>query len=267
MEGKLIFLGSGASMGVPVIGCQCAVCRSDSPYNKRMRPSVLIKVEQKQFVIDVGPDFRAQALRQGISHINGILFTHAHQDHTAGIDDLRPLFYRQASPIPILASEETAKDIKARFHFIFKSNAENPTFVPRLKESLLPSKQGKVVFEGIEVGYSTFVQGGMGVNGYRIGDMAYLTDIKHYDEGIFEWLKGVKTLIVSALRISTSPLHLSVPDAVVFADKVAAQKVWLTHTSHDLEYEKTNASLPAHVQLAYDGLEVEFNLENYEDRF
>lgn len=258
MKGKLLFLGTGASLGVPMLGCQCEVCQSTSPFNKRLRPSALLQINQKQLLIDVGPDFRYQALRSHLTHLDGILFTHSHQDHTAGIDDLRPLSFKRETPLPFLCSAETAKDIKERFHFAFKPIHTHP-LTSRLEAHLLPDKKGKIIFQGIEVGYYTFYQDNMGVNAYRFGDLAYVSDIKNFDPDIFDWLKGVKVLVVSALRFTPSNLHLSVDEAVDFANQVGVEKAWLTHTSHDLDYEKTNAYLPSHIQLAYDGLEIEFS--------
>jgi phosphoribosyl 1,2-cyclic phosphate phosphodiesterase len=260
MKGKLIFLGTGASLGVPMLGCPCEVCLSPSPFNKRLRPSALVMVNHKQLLIDVGPDFRYQAMRSHIKHLDGILFTHSHQDHSAGIDDLRPLNFKRENPIPFLASEVTAQDIKERFHFVFKPSVYASQSSPRLEAHLLPSTpQGKVIFQEMEVSYYTFYQDKMPVNAYRIGDMAYVSDIKNFDPDIFDWLKGVKVLVISALRFTSSALHLTVDEAVDFANKVGVEKAWLTHTSHELDYEKTNAYLPSHIQLAYDGLEIEFS--------
>jgi phosphoribosyl 1,2-cyclic phosphate phosphodiesterase len=251
--GRLLFLGTGASMGVPVIGCACSVCTSPSSFNRRMRPSVLVKTHQKQFLIDAGPDFRCQALQYKIEHLDGLLLTHAHHDHTGGLDDLRPIFYKLSGPLPVLLSKETAKDIQLRFHYVFKSSN-------RLHLELLPEeKEGNVIFESVPIDFVTYEQARMEVNGYRFGDLAYLSDIRHYPESIFQKLHGVKTLIISALRFSPSLLHFSVDEAIEFAEKIEASCVWLTHISHEMDYEKTNASLPSHVKLAYDGLEVEFN--------
>ncbi|MBA2367546.1 MAG: MBL fold metallo-hydrolase [Candidatus Protochlamydia sp.] len=263
--GRLLFLGSGASLGVPVIGCTCSVCTSPSSFNRRFRPSVLIQTHQKQFLIDAGPDFRCQALQYKIEYLDGLILTHAHHDHTGGLDDLRPFFYKLSGPLPVLLSEETSKDIQLRFHYVFK-----PLFQPlgieknnsdsRLNLQLLPEEiEGSVIFESVPIDFVTYEQARMAVNGYRFGDLAYLSDIRHYPQSIFRKLSGVKTLIISALRSTPSLLHFSVIEAMEFAKKIDAKYVWLTHISHEMDHEKTNASLPSHVRLAYDGLEVEFN--------
>lgn len=258
MKGRLLFLGTGASLGIPVIGCPCEVCQSTSHFNKRLRPSALISVHQKQFLIDPGPDFRQQALKYHIDALDGIIITHAHHDHTAGFDDLRALYYRHKKPLPILLSDATARDIKARFYYLFQTGNPYEKFAPRIDFQFLPDLEGDTVFEGVPIHYLTYEQGEMPVNGFRFGNLAYLSDIRVYSPTIFNHLVGVKTLIISALRHEPSPLHLSVKEAVEFAAQTGAEQVWLTHISHDLDHAKTNAVLPPHVKLAYDGLELDF---------
>lgn len=259
MNGKLIFLGTGGSAGVPIVGCSCEVCCSTESVNKRLRSSVLIFWKDRQFLIDAGPDFREQALRAGITKLDGLLLTHAHNDHTAGLDDLRPISYRRKTPLPVLLSDATAEDIRRRYDYLFESGTKD--YICRFNFHLLEGgrEAGLTVFEELPIQYVTYIQGGMLVNGYRIGNLAYLSDIKHFSPSIFDELKGVKYLIISALRYSSSPLHLSVDEAIDFANQLKAEKVWLTHLSHDLDHEKTNASLPPHIRLAYDGLEIDFD--------
>lgn len=257
MKSKLIFLGCGGSVGVPVIACSCRVCKSTDLHNKRLRPSVLLKMKEKNILIDVGPDFRMQALKHQITSLDGILLTHAHHDHTAGMDDLRPLLYHRKSPLPLLLSSSTFEEMSTRFYYLFPSSTE--TNKKRFQVQYLPSTEyGRVIFEGINIDYVTYTQGGMNVNGFRIGDMAYISDIRHYSTKIFEYLSGVKYLIISALRYGPSELHFSVEEAVEFSQRLKASKTWLTHLSHDLDYEETNANLPANIRLAYDELEIEF---------
>lgn len=259
MKGKLKFLGTGGSSGIPIIGCPCPVCNSPDPMNQRLRPSALINLDGKQFLIDAGPDFRQQALRYKISSLDGILFTHAHYDHTAGIDDLRPLYYWNKKLIPFLLSPETAQDIRARFHYLFQPIPGQEFFDHRFDLQLLPADAGKVIFEGIPIEYVSYSQSGMKVNGFRFGNMAYLSDIRHFPPMIFEHLKGVKYLIISALRYTPSPIHFSVDEAIDFSRQVEAERVWFTHIGHELEHQQTNAYLPANIALAYDGLEITFD--------
>lgn len=251
MKGKVRFLGTGGSCGVPMIGCTCAVCHSEDSKNQRLRPSVLLQIVNRQFLIDAGPDFRLQALRFGIDHLDGVLLTHAHHDHTAGFDDMRPITYRRQSALPILLSPETAHDVELRYFYLFRKGESH------FHLHLLPDEEGEVMFQGIPVHYISYRQGGMRVNGYRIGDLAYVSDIKSYNKSIFEPLIGVKDLIISALKYTSSPLHFSVDEAIDFAKEIKAERVWLTHISHELEYHQTNAYLPSHMRLAYDGLEIE----------
>lgn len=254
---KILFLGTGGSCGVPLIGCSCGVCQSTNPYNQRLRPSVLLTIEERLFLIDAGPDFRAQALRHGITRLDGLLLTHSHNDHVGGIDDLRPIcYFNQERSLPVLLSADTAEDIDRRYHYMLRSKTSK-VFKSKFHFQLLPDRQGEVIFEGIPIHYVSYLQAGMPVTGYRFGEFAYITDIRIFDPSIFEELKGVKTLVISALRYTHSDLHLSVDEAIDFARKIKAEKVWLTHISHELEHEQTNAYLPANMSLAYDGLQIE----------
>lgn len=256
MKNKLIFLGTGASLGVPLLGCPCEVCQSKDPKNKRTRPSVLIKTEGKTFVIDTGPDFRQQALRHHIYDVDGILYTHAHNDHTCGIDELRAIHYRRQKSIPVLLSNETAEDISSRYYYFFQTKMEPQKRI--MDFQLLPAKAGTVEFAGMKIQYMSYKQCGMLVQGYRFGTLAYLSDIRDYEESIFSHLVGVKTLIISALRFTHSNMHLTVDEAVDFSKKINAEHTYITHISHDLEHEKTNSYLPENVKLAYDGQEIDF---------
>lgn len=257
-KGKFLFLGTGGSMGIPIIGCDCAVCRSDSPYNKRLRPSGLLKILEKNILIDCGPDFRAQMLRYNIKHIDGLIFTHAHYDHTGGFDDIRIINARSKQSLPCLLSEATFEDLKMRFPYVFDTNSPMATLTTKVSLQFLESTRGHVEFLGIPIHYMTYEQGGMLVTGFRFGNFAYISDIRHYPESIFEDLKGVETLVISCLRYQPSVLHFNVEEAVAFAKKVGASQAWFTHIAHELDHELTNSRLPANFQLAYDGLEIDF---------
>lgn len=257
---QLKFLGSGGSMGVPVIGCTCAICQSSDPHNKRLRPSLLLRAGQRHFLIDSGPDFRQQALRAHIDKLDGLILTHAHHDHTAGLDELRIFTLRSGQSLPCLMSAATLKELKMRFFYIF--NNANPYGLQQtahLQVQLFPEEQGVVDFEGLKIEYLTYMQGDMPVNGLRFGNMAYITDIKNFPPTIFEALKGIDILILSALRYTPSPLHLSIDEAVDFAKQVNAKQTWLTHIAHELDHEKANAYLPDNIRLSYDGLELSFD--------
>ena len=259
-QGKLLFLGSGGSMGVPVIGCDCDVCRSTSSLNKRLRPSALITLDEKKILIDTGPDLRQQALRYNIKNIDGAIITHCHNDHTAGFDEVRVFYMRHGKALPCLASSFTAEDIKVRFAYIFE-NVNKQKLVPKIDFQILESDRGTTEFLGYSVGYSSFVQAGTPVNGFRFGNLGFISDIRDYPDTIFEDFKGIEKLVLSSLRQEYSPLHFSIDEAIEFSRKMGAKETWLTHIAHEVDHEKMNAMLPKGVQLAYDGLEIFFEIE------
>jgi phosphoribosyl 1,2-cyclic phosphate phosphodiesterase len=190
-------------------------------------------------------------------HLNGILFTHAHYDHTAGVDELRAFTFRQKSSLPCLMSHETYSDLHRRFFYIFGEESKKNLYAAEILPVLLKENTGKIEFEGLSIEYASYFQMGMKITGFRLGDFAYVTDIRDYDETIWPFLKGVKTLIVSALRFTASPVHLTVDEAVEFSRRCGAENTWLTHISHELEHEHVNAYLPNNVRMAYDGLVLE----------
>ena len=252
-------------MGIPVIGCSCAVCKSDNPRNSRMRTSALCTVGNQHILIDCGPDFRQQALTHHLKNIDGLILTHSHNDHTAGIDELRVLCLKSGKPIPCLLSDETAKDLKVRFDYLFVENEPYAGLLARFGMQQFEKDRGEVVFQGIRLNYFSFHQMGMRVDGIRFGDLAYVSDIKDYPETIFEDLKGIKTLVLSALRFERTKMHFSIDDAIAFAQRAGAEKTWLTHVSHDLDHEIGNDYLPPSIRIAYDGLQLEFKVDIVSD--
>ena len=257
---ELVFLGTGASTGIPLIGCTCSVCSHADGPNVRLRPSVFLKIENKQFVIDVGPDFRTQALKYGIKQLDGVLITHVHFDHIAGIDDLRAYYFLQKRPMPCLISETDFDLLKGRYGYLFQKPDDKTVGIARIDFQVLGNEQGHQRFEGVQVQYMTFDHGNMQVTGYRFGDLAYITDIKEYDDSLLECLRGINTLIVSALRHEHSSVHFTVDEAVKFAQVVGAKQTYLTHIAHEIDHESTDHDLPEGIQIAYDGLKVKFNL-------
>lgn len=259
-QGKLLFLGSGGSMGIPVIGCDCEVCKSPSPKNNRLRPSALITLNDKKILIDTGPDLRQQALRYNINNIDAAIITHVHNDHTAGFDEVRVFYMRHKKVLPCLASKFTADDLKNRFAYIFE-NTDKEKLVPKIDFKILESDRGVVDFLGYSIGYVTFEQAGIPVNGFRFGNLGFISDIRKYPETIFEDFHGIDQLVLSSLRQEYSPLHFNIDEAIEFAQKMGAKQTWLTHIAHEVDHEKTNALLPEGFQLAYDGLEISFQIE------
>jgi phosphoribosyl 1,2-cyclic phosphate phosphodiesterase len=256
--GELIFLGTGASAGVPLIGCHCSVCLSSSSFNKRLRPSVLIKVSGKTVVIDVGPDFRTQALLHRIDKLDGVLLTHSHYDHVGGIDDLRAFYFTQHNKLPCLLSQETFDELKIRCHYLMQPLKDGHTICAQLDFKVLEKDFGNVLFGGLHWQYMSYFQAKMKVTGFRLGNMAYVSDIREYTDELLHALKGVEVLILSALRDQPSHMHLSTAEAIDFAQKIGAKKTWLTHVSHEMDYEETNQKLPQNVRLSYDGLKIPF---------
>ncbi len=256
MEGHFLFLGTGASMGVPVVTCKCAVCKSKDPRNQRLRPSGLLKVQGKQFLIDVGPDFRTQALRAGIEYLDGVLLTHGHYDHVAGLDDLRVFYFLKKEALPCLLSRPTYDEVKMKSPYFFEGVVDEVTGGARFQFKVVDEENCDVIFSSIPWKILSYKQRGMQVTGYRIGNFAYITDLKEFTNDIFESLKGVEVLVLSGLRDRPSPAHLTLDEAVAFSKKVGAKRTWFSHISHELDHEETNRRLPGDAQLAYDGLEV-----------
>lgn len=259
MKGKFLFLGTGASAGIPVVGCKCKICTSSSPENKRLRPAGYLEVGGKKLLVDVGPDFRQQALCFAINAPDGLLLTHTHYDHIAGIDELRIFYVRSNKPFPCLLSQESLDELKIRYHYLFRSLSESPTLAAQLQFQIAEGERGETQFLGIPIHYFSYRQIGMKVTGFRIGDFAYVTDIRDYDESVYSALKGVQKLVLGALRFEPSPFHFSVGEAIRFAEKVGAQETRLTHLSHSIEHKSVNEHLPPHVQLGFDGYQMEFS--------
>lgn len=260
MPAKFLFLGTGASTGVPVIGCKCAICASPSPRNKRLRPSGLLLVGRVVLLIDAGPDFRQQALTAKIDRLDGVLLTHTHFDHIAGIDDLRTYNLYQKTPIPCLLSDESLEEMQFRYHYLTNPVEKSHSLPAQLAFRALEDDRGEVDFLGVKIGYFSYFQGDMKVTGYKIGEFAYVSDIRDYDEAIFDWLSDVGILVVSAIREEASKAMFSIGEAIEFAKKAGAKKTYFTHMNHEIDYDSISRKLPPGIELAYDGLGVEFGI-------
>ncbi|HUY94647.1 MAG TPA: MBL fold metallo-hydrolase [Terracidiphilus sp.] len=263
MQATLTFLGSGTSMGVPTVGCTCPVCTSADPRDQRLRPSILVHWStpgnpRRAVVVDTGPDFRQQALRQHLTHVDAVLYTHAHADHILGLDDLRPLSFealRSGGPIPLYASEETAAVLRRIYDYTFSPDA---TYTTRARVEIRPLQDRTQVHEA-EFRRVPVFHGEMEVFGFRFGDAAYLTDVSSIPESSFALLEGLQTLVLPALRHKPHPSHATLDQAVAWAERIGARQTWLTHIAHDLGHEDTSRILPSGVSLAWDGLEVPVN--------
>lgn len=260
MTSSFLFLGTGASAGIPVIGCACAVCQSSSPKNKRLRSSGLLKIGDKRLLIDAGPDFRQMALCHRIDRLDGLLLTHTHYDHIAGIDELRIYCFRQKRPLPCLLSKETFQDFQRRYYYFFEPNLESRTMSAEFTVQLIEEDFLPLEFEGVSLVPVSYSQGGIKVTGYRLGNFAYISDIHEYDkEAVFDALRGIEKLVVSALRHESSPVQFNVQEAISFARQAGARQTWLTHIAHALDHEQTQQELPQDIRMGYDGLEIAIN--------
>jgi len=243
-------------MGIPVIGCDCEVCRSTDSKNHRWRQSIMLEVDERRFIIDTGPDFREQALHFGIDRLDGALLTHMHFDHISGIDELRVFYFWSEKSLPILCSLETYEELKLRYHYLVDQTTQVVNKDDKFNFQLLKDDFGQIEFEGVNFGYLSYHQAGMKVTGYRYKNFAYVTDIRDYTEEVFDALKGVDTLVLSALRQAPSPVHFSFEEAVAFAERSGARQTYLVHIAHDSDHETENRKLSSHIQLAYDGMEI-----------
>ncbi|MBI9104353.1 MAG: MBL fold metallo-hydrolase [Spirochaetales bacterium] len=248
---KITFLGTGTSHGVPVIGCKCAVCQSEDRRNKRTRSSIYIESGDSAILIDTATDFHQQAVREGIDHLNAVLYTHAHADHIHGLDEIR-IFTRQNS-MPIFGSEATIEEVRERFPYIFNSTIQRGGGKPDITTSILKPMKKRVI-EGLEITAIPIKHGKLDIFGYRIGDTAYLTDCNEIPESSLPLLKDLELLIIGALRHSSHPTHFSLSESLEIIDSLAPGKALLTHMSHDFDHEKLLRELPGRVEPAYDGL-------------
>jgi len=260
MQGKLLFLGTGGSSGVPMIGCRCGTCVSTHSKNKRLRPSALLTVDTTQLLIDVGPDFRTQALQYDIERLDGVLLTHTHFDHVAGLDELRVYYVIHHHILPVLSSAETLRTLKKRYDYLFVERNGEESLTAQLDFQVLAGEMGCHMFCGLPIRYMSYQQGGLPVNGFQIGSLAYLTDVKKISDEDLQGLEGVEVLVISALREQPSKMHLTFEEAIQIAQKIGAKQTYFTHLGHETEYVATAANLPSGYTLAHDGLEIFFTV-------
>ncbi len=248
-------------MGVPTLGCDCHVCMSADARDRRLRPSVLLRWtappdRERIVVIDTGPDFRQQALRHRLTHVDAVFYTHPHADHIMGLDDLRPLTFaslgKGGGPIPLHATRETASTLERIFDYTFSPESK---YLTRARVHIVPLQQVTRIHE-VEIACVPVKHGEMDIAGFRFGNTAYLTDVSAIPEASFALLEGLETLVLPSLRHQPHPSHATVKQAVGWAERIGARQTWLTHIAHELGHEETNRLLPPGVALAYDGLEV-----------
>jgi phosphoribosyl 1,2-cyclic phosphate phosphodiesterase len=253
---KVTFLGTGTSQGIPVIGCTCEVCQSADPKDNRLRTSILLSKGPVNIAIDCGPDFRQQMLRAKVDHLNAVLLTHEHNDHVIGMDDVRPFNFSSGTNMSIYATEEVQKKIKARFAYVFAANPYPGA--PRLELHTI-SKDKDFWVKGIKVKPMEVLHGRLPVLGFRFDDFTYITDAKTITESELAKLKGTKTLVLNALHHNIHHTHLSLSEALEWIKRIAPERAYLLHLSHKMGCHKAiNDQLPEGVELAYDGLTLEF---------
>jgi phosphoribosyl 1,2-cyclic phosphate phosphodiesterase len=258
---KVTVLGSGTSMGVPSLGCHCRVCRSQDPHDNRLRPSLLLSRNGQNVVIDTTPDFRQQALRVGLDRLDAILLTHGHADHILGFDDIRPFNIRQQAALPVYGTEETFEIIRRAFSYVFDGRPTLST-VPSVK---LNRVNGPFELLGVPFVPVPLLHGELQVLGFRFGRAAYLTDFSELPDSSAALLEGLDELILDALRDIPHPMHQTVEQALALIERLKPRRAWFTHIAHDLSHAETNERLRKlglhHVQLAYDGLQLEVRVE------
>jgi phosphoribosyl 1,2-cyclic phosphate phosphodiesterase len=264
---RVTVLGSGTSHGVPAIGCDCAVCRSTDPRDRRTRPSILIESpagadgrsyarDVRSILVDTSTDLRTQALLHDVRRVDAILFTHTHADHVFGLDDVRRYNQMQKAPIPCYADRDTAVTLRRMFSYIFDQPEQRGGGLPQIS---LFHIAGPFTLGDLEVVPVRLLHGRLPVLGFRIGSFAYLTDCNRIPDESWPLLAGVRTLVLDALRHRPHSTHFSIGEAIDVVARLGADRAYFTHICHDLPHVETNAHLPAGVELAYDGLVLEID--------
>ncbi len=251
---RVTVLGTGTSFGVPMIGCDCAVCTSDDVRNQRTRAGIHVSVrDDLAFLVDTPIDLRAQALANGLCRADAVFYTHTHSDHVNGLDELRSFNWLQRSPVTLFSRGEILDDIAARFDYCFHPPQEGAG-VPKI---LLQPVDGPFDFRGVAVTPIPVKHGILDILGWRFGGLAYITDASAIPESSLRLLEGVEVLIINALRERPHPTHMNLDEALAVARRLAPRETWFTHICHEIDHAATNASLPPEAQLAHDGLVIE----------
>jgi phosphoribosyl 1,2-cyclic phosphate phosphodiesterase len=254
---KITFLGTGTSQGVPVIGCTCTTCTSSDVKDKRLRSSVLISIDNRNILIDAGPDFRQQMLTNQVSHLDAILITHEHNDHVIGMDDIRPFNFRQRVDMPIFSLQRVIDEIRMKFSYIFDSKPYPG--VPRVVCNTIFPAETFELFSTIKVDAIDILHGTLSILGYRIKNFGYITDASHISDQSLHSLLGLDVLVLNALQYRKHYSHFNYDEAVQMAQKIGAKKTYFTHMSHEMGLnDEMLTKFPENILPAYDGLTLEF---------
>jgi phosphoribosyl 1,2-cyclic phosphate phosphodiesterase len=269
MQATLTFLGTGTSMGIPTLGCSCAVCTSavsptGDPRNRRTRPSIRLTYNDHTVLIDTGPDFHAQAIRENIRSVDAVLYTHGHADHVLGMDDLRPLTFALKEDLPLYADNSTADGLERVFNYTFKIERRHSTSARATIHRLTPDP-ATGLFTPINLFGACFqpvslIHGRIRTTGYRFGSAAYLTDMSDLPPESIPLLQDLDILILDALRITPHFSHSHLEKSIAFVNLLKPGQAFFTHMGHDLDHQATNDALPLHIRLAYDGLQLPFEI-------
>lgn len=257
--GHLVFLGTGTSQGIPVIGCECEVCASSDPRDSRSRSSLYVRVANKAFLIDCGPDFRSQMLANNLTHIDAVLLTHEHQDHIAGMDDLRPIIFRTGKPIHIYGQTRTLNRVQKVFDYAF--SVQPYPGAPRFELHAIEDESCSIAIGEVQVQPIPVMHGKLPILGYRIGQMAYLTDTNGIPKASLALLQDLDVLILDALHHRDHYSHFTLEQAVSCAQQVGAKRTYFIHASHEMgSHEANSSTLPNGMFISYDGLALDFEL-------
>jgi phosphoribosyl 1,2-cyclic phosphate phosphodiesterase len=265
MEATLTFLGSGTSMGVPTLGCDCAVCISATspdgdPRNRRTRPSIRVAYNNHTVLVDTGPDFHAQAIREDIRRVDAVLYTHSHADHVMGFDDLRPLTFHGNGDVPLYADDATASAIERIFDYTFRTEERYPTSARVQIHRIDPTPGAGIELFGACFRRIPVTHGRIEITGYRFGSAAYLTDMSDIPEESVPFLQDLDVLILDALRRTPHVSHSHLEKSIAFVEQLKPRRAFFTHMSHDIDHAPIEAELPPNIRLAYDGLKINFEI-------
>lgn len=251
---RITLLGTGTSHGIPMIGCECAVCTSDDPRDRRTRVSIHVQYDDLAILVDAAPELRLQCLAAGIRHVDAMLMTHHHADHVMGLDDVRRFNWLSRRTMPIYGMRETLARLREMFSYAFIDDPDYPSSKPAVE---LIEITGDLELRGHRIVPIPLLHGTMPVLGFRFGSFAYCTDVSHIPDDSLGLLRGLDVLVLDALRHTPHPTHFNLEQAVSWAERIGAQQTYFTHIAHELGHAETNAALPARMQLGYDGQVIE----------